>query len=134
MKKIIPLSLIALTAGCMAEAPPPERSRFVESRLAEELRGRVVSGPSVSCVSMRDLRGNRSVGEGVILFDGPGSTIYVNRPRAGCPVINSGRALRTRTTSTRLCEGDIATVFDPVSGIEYGGCGLGPFTPYRRLR
>jgi hypothetical protein len=38
----------------------------------------------------------------------------------------------TRTTSTRLCEGDIATVVDPVSGIFHGSCALGAFTPYRR--
>jgi hypothetical protein len=131
MKSIIALSLAAFTAGCMAEAPA-EPSAEARTRLAEEL-GERVAGTSVSCVNSRDLHSNRTIGEEVILFDGPGNTIYVNRPAAGCPGMNSGRAMRTRTPSTRLCRGDIVTVFDPVSGIEYGSCGLGDFTPFRRV-
>ena len=53
-----------------------------------------------------------------------------NQPAGGCPSLSLGRSLRTRTISTRLCQGDIVTVFDPVSGAEYGGCGLGQFVPY----
>jgi hypothetical protein len=86
-------------------------------------------------VSQRDLRGNRSVGEDVILFDGRSrDVVYVNRPAGGCPELNSGRAIVTRTTSNQLCRGDIAVVFDTQSGMEFGGCGLGEFTPYRRVR
>ncbi len=91
-------------------------------------------GPAVSCINQRGLRGNRSLGEGVILFEGRGDTLYVNRPAAGCPVLDFGRALVTRTTSTQLCRGDIATVVDPISGFSHGSCALGDFTPYRRMR
>jgi hypothetical protein len=58
----------------------------------------------------------------------------VNRPPGGCPELKFSRALITRTTSNQLCRGDIATVFDTVSGIQFGSCGLGDFTPYRRVR
>jgi hypothetical protein len=89
----------------------------------------------MNCVPSRDLRGNRSAGEGAIIFEGQSRNIvYVNRPRAGCPEIRSGLALKTRTTSTQLCSGDIVEVFDPVTGFSHGGCSLGEFTPYRRLR
>ncbi len=133
MKKIILLPLIALAAGCTAAAgdAPEEMSANAQSRLAEELRGRT-AGQTTSCVQQRTLRGNRSVGESAILFEGPGNVIYVNRPPAGCPELDTGRALVTRTISNQLCRGDIATVVDPVSGITYGSCGLGDFTPYRR--
>ena len=84
---------------------------------------------------MRDLRGNRSFGEGAIVFDGPTrATLYVNRPSGGCPDLGFGRALVTRTPSTRLCQGDIATVVDLSSRTSFGACGLGEFTPYRRVR
>ena len=126
--------LMALTAGCMADRPM-EMSAAAQSQLAEELRGRVQAGPPQQCVSTRNLRGNRSVGEGAIIFGTTGSDlVYVNRPPAGCPEIRPGRALRTRTTTTQLCAGDIAEVFDPVQNFGFGGCGLGEFTPYRRAR
>lgn len=132
MNRLIPLAFAALViAGCATERPEEFAARR-EARLAEELQGRVAE-PAVACVNQRDLRGNRSAGEGAIVFDGPGRLIYVNRPPAGCPELNLGRALLTRTTSSRLCRGDIVTIFDPVSGSEYGGCGLGDFTPYRRV-
>ena len=134
MNKIVLISCAALAAGACTPADPVATAQRIEAgemQLAEATRGRTAGEP-VSCVNQRTLRGNRSAGEGAIIFDGPGNTLYVNRPPAGCPELNPGRALRTRTTSTQLCRGDIATVFDPVSGIEYGSCGLGDFTPYRR--
>jgi hypothetical protein len=130
MKKLLALSFAALAVGC-APSEPVELSAAEQGLLAQELRGRT-AGPTVACVNQRDLRGNRSIGEGVILFDGPVGTVYVNRPAAGCPVLDSSRALITRTTSTQLCRGDIATVVDPVSNFSYGACSLGDFTPYRR--
>ena len=135
MKTLIPLALLALTAGCMADAPPADAGGDPQTRLAAALQGRVQAGPPVSCVSSRNLGGNESIGQEAILFRTQGrGLVYVNRPRAGCPEIGPGRALRVTTPSTQLCSGEIVTVFDPVSGIEYGGCGLGEFTPYRRQR
>jgi hypothetical protein len=123
----------ALFAACMAEgrrAPAPRES----GSLAGALRNYEQSGPAVSCVSTRDLRGNRSAGEGSILFEGQGRMLWVNRPPSGCPELGLGRALKTQIPGTRLCRGDIVTVFDPVSGFEGGSCGLGDFTPYKRNR
>jgi hypothetical protein len=37
-----------------------------------------------------------------------------------------------RSQSGQLCRGDIAFVVDLTSGTQYGGCGLGDFTPYDR--
>ena len=127
-KFIVPLAAAACFSGCAPQEPlvdaPPGPA------LAEALAGRTAGTP-VPCVSQRDLRSNRSVGD-AILFDGPGDLVYVNRPAGGCPSLDFGRTLITRTTSSRLCRGDIATVADPVSGVEYGGCALGDFVPYRR--
>jgi hypothetical protein len=133
MKYRILLASACLAAGCANDEPVETSARDV-SRLEAELRGYEPSGPPVSCVNMRTLQGNRSVGEGAIVFDGPSGRKWVNRPPAGCPTLDLGRALRVRTSSSQLCRNDIVTVFDPVSRIEYGGCGLGDFEPYRRLR
>jgi hypothetical protein len=133
MKKIVALSLVTLVAGCMDQRPM-EMSAQAQTELAAAIEGRS-AGPPQSCVSSRDLRGNRSAGEGAIIFDGPSQNLlFVNRPAAGCPELRMGRALKTRTTGSQLCRGDIVDVFDPVSGFSSGSCALGDFTPYRRLR
>jgi len=131
MKSMLALSLAAGLAAC-AENRPMEMSANDEARLASELRDYEQSGPAVSCVSQRDLEGNRSVGEGAIVFEARGNGVYVNRPRGGCPELQRGRGLQTRTPITRLCAGDIARVIDFSTGMEYGSCGLGDFTPYKR--
>ncbi len=132
MKTFIALAALGLAAGC-ANTEPMESAADAEAALSAELRDFEQAGPPVSCVRLTDIGGNRSVGNNALIFEGRTSgRLWVNRPPAGCPVLRHGRALQTRTTSTQLCRGDIATVFDPVSGTDYGGCGLGDFTPYRR--
>ena len=136
MKQFAILGLAGLSvASCTAAADgPAELSATAQTRLATALQGRV-AGPPQSCVNQRDLRGNKSIGEEAIVFGAANdSVIYVNRPPAGCPDLRESYALVTRTTSTQLCRGDIATVLDTASGMQFGSCGLGDFTPYRRVR
>ena len=86
-------------AGCMASAGIGG-ARDADETLSEVLAGRE-QGATTPCVDRRNLRGNRSV-EDAIVFNGRSSTIYVNRPPAGCPSLEFGRALRTRSPSTRI--------------------------------
>ncbi|HEX8222299.1 MAG TPA: hypothetical protein VF605_00625 [Allosphingosinicella sp.] len=132
MKYLIMLASACLAAGCTTDEPV-ETAANDEARLSAQLAGYEPAGPPVSCVNLRDLDGNRSAGDAIV-FDGRGGRKWVNRPAGGCPSLGLGRALRTRTSSSQLCRGDIATVFDPVAGSEFGGCGLGDFEPYRRVR
>ena len=135
MKHLILLASACLAAGCAAEGDERvDMAANDEASLAAQLEGFEPAGAPVQCVNTRDLQGNRSAGETAIIFTGTAGRKWVNRPAAGCPDLRFSRALRTRTTSTRLCSGDIAPVFDPVTGFDYGGCGLGDFEPYRRVR
>jgi len=118
-------------AGC-AFSDDRDHSAESESRLMAELDGYVPDGPAVSCVRSPELQGNRSVGRDAIVFSGSAGRKWVNHTRGSCPSLEFGRALRFRMTSPQLCSGEIATVFDPATGMEYGGCALGEFTPYRR--
>jgi hypothetical protein len=135
MRNVIALAAFALATGCTAaSADQPAGMRTnTEAKLAAELRNYEQVGPPVSCVNERDLAGNHSVGDAIVFNGRPSSRLYVNRPAGGCPDMGIGRALMIRTTGTRLCRGDIATVFDPLSRVAFGGCGLGDFTPYRRI-
>jgi hypothetical protein len=136
MKQIVALAALALAAGCAASSPETEALARAdgEAQLATALRDHQPAGPPVSCVPLRNLQGNRSAGEGAIVFGGQSGRLYVNRPPAGCPLLDSGRAISLRTTGTQLCRGDIVNVFDPVSGFGFGSCGLGDFEPYTRRR
>ena len=135
MKQIIALAALALAAGCTAASPETEALARAdgEVKLAAELRDYQPSGPPVSCVPLRNLGGNRSAGEGAVIF-GSGSRVWVNRPPAGCPLIDGGKAVTLRTTGSQLCRGDIVNVVDTLSGIHHGSCGLGDFEPYTRRR
>jgi hypothetical protein len=133
MKRTALFLLAGLTAACTA-ASGMEVSQDSDADMAEALAGRTAGEPQ-SCVEMRRIRSSRSIGDDAILFQGSTSDlVYINRPAGGCPGLRMARSIRTRTTATSLCRGDIVTPFDPVSGAEHGGCGLGDFIPYRRSR
>ena len=137
MRKIAVAAIAAVAlAGCAADPAADERAMTAradgEALLASELRGFEQSGPAISCVNRRMLQGSRSAGEDAIIFRTAGNRLYVNHPPAGCPRSDNGRALVIRSSGSQLCSGEIASVIDPVSGMEYGSCGLGDFTPYRR--
>lgn len=125
------LFCMLLLAGCAAPAPEIG-SAEPRDGLAAELADRT-AGPAQRCVSSHDLRGSRLVrASEAILFEARGDILYVNQPRGGCPGLSDDLALSTRTTTGRLCEGDVVEAFDASSGIGHGACSLGPFTPYRK--
>lgn len=120
-------------AGCVNGPTDPRVEQANADELAKALAGYAQSGPAQSCVQLRDLRGNRSAGDAIVFEGQSSATLYVNRPAGGCPSLDYGRALVTRTTTGQLCRGDIADIVDPVSHTNFGGCGLGDFVPYKRL-
>lgn len=134
MKTLLLLTCAGLAAaGCTMNEPAEADRTASEAALSTALAGYEPDGPPVACVQMRELGGNKSAGDAIVFSGNVGSRIWVNRPAGGCPDLNMGRALQTRTSQSQLCRGDIATVFDPVGGMTYGGCGLGDFQPYRRV-
>lgn len=113
--------------------PADTRSSRDDDRLVTALAGRTAA-PGQTCVNVHDLRGHRLFPKAeAILFEGRGTTLYLNRPRGGCSGLRD-TSLRTSTPTGRLCEGDIVQLFDRVSGTGHGACSLGPFIPYVRQR
>ena len=131
MKPVIAFLVAVSAAGCLSAGSPAELSAQGQARLDRALAGRT-AGPAATCIVQRDIRRSRTIADGVMLFEGPNDVLWVNRGTGGCQVLRYGRAFRTVTPSTSLCRGDIVTAFDPTSGIEFGGCSLDEFVPYRR--
>lgn len=135
MKTFATIAIAGLALGGVAAAAvsqdPVTRAR---ARAAQVLEGRTAQ-PPVHCVNQRLIHGNRSLDDGGILFgEDHAATVYVNRPTAGCPSLDAGRFLITRTPTGSLCAGDIVTVREQGAGPDVGSCALGEFTPYRRAR
>ena len=131
MKPVITLLVAILATACMSAGKPAELSAEGQARLDAELAGRT-AGPASTCIVQRDIRHTRTIADGVMLFEGVHDTVWVNRGNGSCSALRHGRAFHTITPSTSLCRGDVVTVFDPVSGTEFGGCNLADFVPYRR--
>jgi hypothetical protein len=136
MKRPVLIAAVAALAGCTASTEAPVSAAADaegDAMLSAALAGRTAGEPR-NCVRLQDVRNSRGAGAGTILFDGPGGTVYVNRTSGSCPRIQPWHALRHRTISNNLCSGEIIRVFDPQTGVEYGGCALGEFVPWRRSR
>lgn len=93
--------------------------------------GRVAGAPR-SCVP-RSRTGDRSriFDDHVIAYDGPGSTVYLNRP-ASCDALTSNHGIVAVSPSAQICRGDIIQVVEFQTGFNFGGCTLGEFTPYTK--
>ena len=74
--------IIVAAASVLAVAPGQAAPRLTpEARLAKAIEGRVAGEP-VDCINLRSIRSSRIIDETAILYE-VGSTLYVNRPRAG---------------------------------------------------
>ena len=131
MKLLALLAVAGLAACTMGSDGPVPVDPEGEAALAAALAGRTAREP-VSCVRQQDVRNTRSAGGNTLLFDGPGDTVYVNEASGACPAIRPWHAIRLRTSTTQMCAGELIRVFDPQTGVEYGGCSLGRFVPWRR--
>ena len=129
----VAIAMATLLAGCTMDGRPSAATQSealqAQAQLAEELSGRQ-AGPPQACVQLTQLRGNRGIGSEVVLFEGVGDRVYVNRPAGGCR-LRIGETLVTRTPSNRLCRGDIVQIVNVPTG-PVGSCTLGEFVPYDR--
>ncbi len=120
--------------GTATKAATQSTAAEDEAALATALVGREAGLPQ-DCVAELDLGTQKAYGRNVIVFAGRNGddVLWVNRTLSACPDL-TGRSLKTRVPATRLCRGDNVIVYEPASGIDFGSCSLGQFTPYRRVR
>ena len=133
MRVLLP-SLLLLATACTPTAGDLERqaARDAGARAAldTELAGLVPGKPQV-CVNTTDLRDLKAYGA-TLVYHGTGRDKFVNQTSGGCERVANNDILVTRTSSSRLCRGDIATTVDQSSRSFSGSCGLGEFVRYSR--
>jgi hypothetical protein len=93
--------MLLAAQGCAPQEPPTMTA--AQQRDFDKVIAATCRRCSAKLRQQRLLGGNKTYGEGVIVFEGNTSrTVYVNHPPSGCPELNSSRALRTRTHSDQL--------------------------------
>ena len=122
--------LLALGAVAALAAPAAAKKFDGEAELAKAIDGRVAGKP-VDCINLRDVRSSRIIDHTAIVYD-TGSTIYVNRPRAGRESLDQWDTLVTKTYSSELCSIDVVQLWDSSSHMQSGSVFLGEFVPYAK--
>lgn len=117
--------VLALAASPAASVDRPTAAQ----RLAKLLEGRTAGEPR-QCLDRIREDGYKTLG-GALVFRF-GSVIYVNRTTGGCEHAGNADAIVLQGGLSRLCQGDIARVVDPRTGMDSGTCRLGAFVPYTR--
>ena len=123
------LLLAAAAVAIAAPAASIDRAS-AEERLAAATEGKTPGTP-VACVDRKRTQRTESAGDR-LLFRVSSRLTYVNTTTGGCGLAGHTTAFVFRSTSSRLCEGDVAETVDPRSGMTLGTCVLGAFTPYAR--
>ena len=109
--------LIALAGPALAAKTPPTDPMTLKA-----------TGEPRTCISMRSDVSTKAAGDNVLMFRW-GSSWFRNELRARCPWMRDDRITIFRTTQNQYCELDAFDVVDPISGINFGICALGRFTP-----
>jgi hypothetical protein len=125
---LVAASLLLGSAGAAVAKPKLDP----EARLAKALDGRVAGEP-VDCIQLSRVNSTQIIDRTAIIYDA-GSTLYVNRPRAGLESLDRWDTLVTKSFSSQLCSVDVVRLFDTGSRMETGAVFLGEFVPYRRVR
>jgi hypothetical protein len=120
--RVLLLSTLLLATGGAQAAPPS---------LDKALAGRSPGKPQ-SCIQQNFID-TTDVYDGAILYRMNSGPDYLNRPEQ-CSQLRPGRGLVSRTPTTSICRGDIVQIVDFSSRFNYGGCGLGDFVPYPRVK
>jgi hypothetical protein len=124
---------LLMTLGAVAAVATPALAKPLdgEAELAKAVAGRVAGAP-VDCVNLRNVRSSQIIDRTAIVYD-TGSTLYVNRPRAGRESLDRWDTLVTKTFSSDLCSIDVVQLWDSGSHMQSGLVFLGDFVPYKRV-
>jgi hypothetical protein len=121
------LSSALVLATASAQAAPRLGG---EAELAREIEGRVAGEP-IRCLPFHRIGSSRIIDDTAIVYD-TGSTIYVNRPRAGRESLDRWDTLVIRAFGSQLCSSDVVHLYDSSSRMQTGFVFLGEFVPYRK--
>lgn len=134
MRSMIPLTMMAMVAGCTAGPPPAPVALDAkqQSRMAQLLGGKV-AGPPQTCLPNWRTRDMIVIDGSTIIFRESANRVWVQKPLSPCDRLGApSYALVTRSTVNQLCRGDISEIVDTTANFAVGSCVMGDFVPYTR--
>lgn len=130
------LMLIPLLFVVSCAETPRQQSAVADRKLANETElARVLQGytPGTPITCLPQTNGQyHTTGVGDTLLYSNGRRLIYRNDTNGCSGVARGEVLLTRNYEGRLCRGQIATTFDPITRVQTGGCSFGDFIPYRK--
>jgi hypothetical protein len=123
------LAAAATTLSSPVEAATARHDPQVE--LAKAIAGRTAGKP-VDCLDLNQIRSSRIIDRTAILYEGPGGTLYVNRPTSGASQLRTGLTLVSDTHTSQLCSINTVRLVDMPARMPSGWVGLGKFVPYAK--
>ncbi len=108
---------VALAGPALAAKPPVTDPMTLKA-----------TGAARPCIPIRAGVSTKQAGSSVLMFRAQ-SGWFRNELRGSCPMLRDDRVLIFRTTMTQYCELDLFDIVDPLSGMTFGSCALGAFTP-----
>ncbi|MGQ5702411.1 DUF6491 family protein [Sandaracinobacteroides sp. A072] len=111
----------AAAAGAPLSTPASDAAALVKALPA--------TGEARRCLTTRQITQMRPVDDQTILFRTGANRRFRNDLKAGCPGLAADRTLRFRTSIGQHCEMDIFDIIDTSTGMTFGSCSLGAFTP-----
>lgn len=127
------LACAAALAACASIAASDTSDAKGAAKLAQALEGRTAGAP-VNCMPNLHGQGRMEVIDDNTLLFRDGSTVYVQRPKGGCPGLADGRytLVLRQVGAHQVCQGDIHQLVDLRNDVQGGACVFGPFVPYRK--
>ena len=123
--------LLALAAAATLAAPADAAPRLHgEAQLAKMLEGRTAGKP-VDCIDLSRVWSSQIIDETAIVYES-GSTLYVNRPRAGAEVLDRSDTMVLKPFDHRLCSIDTVQMYEQGARFYRGSVFLGDFVPYTK--
>lgn len=86
------------------------------------------TGEARRCLLSREIRSWRTVGQRWLMVEA-GKGWYRSEIPGGCPGLGQNRILERRNTVGLTCKGDQFGIFDPLTRLDYGLCGIGEWVP-----
>jgi hypothetical protein len=123
----------ALASCSTAPYQAPTRTAAKQAEFQQLIGGKVAQRP-ISCLPHYYSNDMRVIDDNTVVFREGSYRVYVAHLNGGCTGLGSGGyTLVTRQFGTAdLCNGQIATVVDPVSHVTVGSCSFGDFQPFVR--
>lgn len=135
--RIFPLALLSVTAVALSSCTmtPAETARAADAKAATQASlGKELAGLSPAetkdCMDNYQTSSLKAYGS-TLVYSVSRTLKYVNDTGGGCEAIERGDILVTKSTSGRLCRGDIGQTVMPGSRMPTGSCALGSFVTYR---